>query len=182
MKFMIVKKFNNKNTYKKLIEYYFNKCDVIMFVFRTDGLSIYDKQQMKNKSELIEKQLKSSLIKNINRPTWVFHESANSEYSCLSDEDFIQQFNIYFYKCTEEVKKYLLSNQNIYTWLNPNYPEDMSFFKDGYCLLNTLTHEEICDIEVETKEEYEYLKNIGIEFYDNKFTKADKKHMYYEEI
>jgi len=49
MKFMIVKKFNNKNTYKKLIEYYFNKCDVIMFVFRTDGLSIYDKQQMKNK-------------------------------------------------------------------------------------------------------------------------------------
>ncbi len=66
-------------------------------------------------------------------------------------------------------------------WLNPNFPEDIAFFRNGYCWLYSVAHEEICDIYCENEEEYEYLKLIGIEFVDDEFVPTPKAELYYEE-
>lgn len=172
---------NIKNeTYQKLIEYYFDKCDTVMFISNKDGFNDEEVSELIKSMNEMEDKLKKSYIKSINRSNWVFRIIGDS--SVIKDSNFNQRYKIYFYKFTEEVKDYLLSNQNLYSWLNPKYPEDVSFFRNGWCLLSTITHEEMCDIEVETEEEYEYLKSIGIEFYEDKFTPTLKEYMYYEEI
>lgn len=174
---MTLKKFLEKDTYEKLIKYYCNKCDIVMFVTRKDGFSNAKLQELSNAEKEFEEKLLNSLIKCIHRPTWIFHESL-----CEDIETINKTFNIYFYETTEEVKKYLLSNQDLYSWLNPKYPEDISFFKDGWCYFSTITHEEMCDIYPEDEEEYIYLKNIGVKFLEKEFVPLDKSQMYYEEI
>ena len=74
----------------------------------------------------------------------------------------------------------MLSNSDLYAWLNPNYPEDISFFKDGYCWLYSVAHEEMCDIYCESVEEYNYLRSIGIEFIDDKFIEISNNELYFE--
>lgn len=61
---MIVKKFLLKDTYEKLIEYYSKKCDVIMFVTKTDGFNDELKNQLMDNITEVEKKLKASFIKN----------------------------------------------------------------------------------------------------------------------
>lgn len=47
----------------------------------------------------------------------------------------------------------------------PEYPEDLSFFKDGKVWLATSSHEEECYIFPTNKEELEKIKNInGLHF------------------
>lgn len=86
-----------------------------------------------------------------------------------------------FFNLSEDVKKYLLSNTCLYCWLNPKYPEDISFFKDGYCWLRSVSHEEICDIYCENEEEYEYLKSIGLRFLEKGFVPIPIDELYYED-
>ena len=78
---------------------------------------------------------------------------------------------IVFYRLNDDLQKYLLSNQSLYKWDFPDYPTDISFFKDGICWLNSITHEEICDIYVESEEEFNYLKSIGIVFLEKNYRK-----------
>ena len=73
------------------------------------------------------------------------------------------------------------ANKNLYNWLNPNYPEDVAFFKDGYCWLYSVAHEDICDIYCTDEAEYDTLKEIGIEFYENKFEPTAKGQLYFEQ-
>lgn len=176
---MLVKKFKKKDTYQKVIEYYSNKCDTVMFVLNKDGFDEEELQELNNLKEKIEEKFKNSFIKSVHRLTWVNHECGYERQRGLSLRDFTNQFTIYYYKFTEELKDYLLSNKNIYTWLNPDYPEDISFFKDGYCLFYSVIHEEIVELEIRSKEEYKYFKSIGVEFYDEYY---ESKDLYYEKI
>ena len=86
----------------------------------------------------------------------------------------------HFYRFSAEIKNYLLTNKNLYAWLNPGYPEDISFFKDGYCWLYSVAHEDLCDIYCENEKEYEYLKSIGIQFWDDEFVPIIKDNYYYK--
>lgn len=148
-------------------------------MFGTDGFNDELKNQLMDNITEVEKKLKASFIKKINRSNWVFHESKMELFHEpeMTLEEFQKQFTIYFYKFTEEVKEYLLSNLKIFTWLNPRYPEDVSFFRKGECLFYTITHEEICDIVVENKEEFEYLKSIGVKFLEKEYASLDKKNI-----
>lgn len=171
-------------TYEKLIEYYIKKCDTVMFVADKRGLSLSANKKLEKNMEMMGRKLKNSIIKKIHRPYWTFHSCMfdKNSHPRVKEEDFANLFTIYFYKTNNEVKEYLLSHKNLYTWLNPKYPEDISFFKNGWCLLSTIIHEKTIYIEVENQEEYEHLKNIGIEFNEPEFTPTPKEAMLFEEI
>lgn len=49
----------------------------------------------------------------------------------------------------------------------PNCFENISFFKGEYCWLRTVSHEEMCDIYPNDKNEIECLKEIGLDFIVN---------------
>jgi len=180
---MLVKGTIENDTYIKLIEYAFKKNDSVMFVARKDG---FNKEQIKTLESTVEK-LKSTFQKQIlkcrNGGHWVFTLVGNKNCG-YNEEDpagYEDLFEVIFFKTNNELKKYMLSNTNLYKWLNPYYLEDVSFFKDGYCWLSSVAHENICAIFCENEEEYNYLKSIGIEFFEDKFTPIQKKDMYYEE-
>jgi len=88
---------------------------------------------------------------------------------------------VYFYRFSLELKDYLLTNDNLYKWNNPHFPEDISFFKDGYCWLSSITHENLYYIFCRNDREYKHLKSIGIEFFEKKFIPTPKKDLYFED-
>lgn len=101
----------------------------------------------------------------------------------IEDKLFIERINhstTYFLKLIEDLKTEILNKNSIYDWHYPISIEDISFFKDGYCLLNSITHENLCFIYCESEEEYEYLKSIGIKFAENQFIPTPKEKLYYE--
>ncbi len=91
----------------------------------------------------------------------------------------IHQDTTYFLELTESLKEDILSMNAIYSWCFPLMLEDISFFKDGYCWLDSVAHEELCFIYCKDEEEYEYLKSIGIEFIEDHFVPVSEDEVYY---
>lgn len=170
--------------YKNLIEYAYDKCDAVMFVFRRDGFSQEDILKLNNLLNQIKKKFSNSILKMRNGSYWVFSKVGYSQLDIEGYNDppnYDKLFDIVFLKLNDDIKFYLQSNDNLYKWLNPNFPEDISFFRNGYCWLYSVAHEEKCYIYCSNKKEYDYLKLIGVEFYENKYIPTLKKELYYEE-
>lgn len=185
---MLVKGQIENEKYQKLIKYAFQRSDAIMFVIRKGILSNSERYKMEKKMEIIKRKLSKSFLKQRNGSHWVFtrvgyKEMAKDGYvipGYNDPPDFDNFFEILFYKTDEEVEKYILTNKSLYNWLEPKYPEDISFFKDGYCWLYSVAHEDLCEIYCDSSKEYEYLKSIGIDFWKNEYIPVSKKELYYE--
>ena len=162
--------------YEDLVRYASKRCDAVMFVF--SKVAFRDEQLLlleitKNK---VKEQLKESILKVREGDHWVF--TGRSYYL---PGDAIDATEIQFYKFDDTLTDFLLTNKNLYNWLNSNYPEDVAFFKDGYCWLYSVAYEDICDIYCTDEAEYDTLKEIGIEFYENKFEPTAKGQLYFEQ-
>ena len=66
---------------------------------------------------------------------------------------------VYFLKFDDTVYELLKSKPNLYKWRCPNYPEDISFWIDDFCLCETISHENMCFFEDDDDEFFQ-------EFYD----------------
>jgi len=180
---MLIKTKVENKQYEKLIDYASKKCDAVMFVARKDG---FDQKQIKLLDKTfsdLKKELKNNFIKSRNGSYWVHTKVGNKQLGLTHFKDpynFDDLFKVEFYRIDSTTKKYLLTNKNMYNWLNPKYPEDLSFFSKGYCWLYSVAHEEICYIYCENEIEYEYLKSIGIEFVDDKYIPTKREDLYYE--
>lgn len=51
---------------------------------------------------------------------------------------------VYNCKIFKSLHQYILNNPNLFDWLEPNLPEDLSFFKRDQLILYTCSHESIC--------------------------------------
>lgn len=80
----------------------------------------------------------------------------------------------YFFKLSDSMKREILNNNSIYSWCFPFYIEDIEFYRDGYCWLLSVAHENIFEIFCETRKEFKYLKKIGVEFESKKFIPISK--------
>ncbi len=167
--------------YEELIKHAFNKCNVVMFVSKEIGFNDNDITILRKNMAELENRFKNDFISQAKRPSWVFSKNINDN-NTYSNEKFNNLFKVYFYKSSDALKKYLLSNCDLYNWLNPKYPEDIAFFKNGICWLYSVSHEGICDIYLESEEEYNYLKNIGLEFLEENYREIFKEEIYLEEL
>ncbi len=76
----------------------------------------------------------------------------------------------YYFKNTGKVKKDILESDKIlWEWIFPYCQENICFLRNNQYWLKSVAHEKICNIYCESEEEYEYLKSIGIEFYEDKY-------------
>lgn len=103
----------------------------------------------------------------------------NQKKYYYTDDDGIDYYSdIYYFHLTSKFRQEIISKKSIYNWQYPNsLLEDICFFKsNGDCWLKSVAHENLCWINCESKEEYEYLKSIGIKFHDKEFKpiKMDK--------
>jgi len=94
-------------------------------------------------------------------------------------EDGTLQETTYFIKLTKELREDILNRNSIYSWCGPLSVDDISFFNNGNCWLDSVAHEELCFIYCKDEEEYEYLKSIGIEFVEDKFVPVSRNELYY---
>lgn len=118
--------------YEELIKHAFNKCNVVMFVSKEIGFNDNDITILRKNMAELENRFKNDFISQAKRPSWVFSKNINDN-NTYSNEKFNNLFKVYFYKSSDALKKYLLSNCDLYNWLNPKYPEDIAFFKNGIC-------------------------------------------------
>lgn len=111
----------------------------------------------KQKTEPFLEKIKPFLINTRNLPTeWpgkkvVFH----TKY---------QSLDISVYKVCNDVREYLLEPKGIFNWKYPYFPDDLCFFKNGYCWFSTCAHEWYGCMFVDTYEDVEKLQNIGMVF------------------
>ena len=89
-------------------------------------------------------------------------------------------YDICFYKACSEIEEVLLSKvDSLYAFNPPYLPEDICFYKNGYCWLGTLTHEKSNFINIENKEDYNYFKKIGLKL-RKESNENNKNERYYE--
>lgn len=92
----------------------------------------------------------------------------------------------YYFKNTGKIKENILaSKKNLWEWVFPYCQENICFLKNNQYWLKSVAHEKICNIYCESEEEYEYLKSIGIEFYDDKYvpiSEIEKKELIVAEL
>lgn len=156
---MVVNNSIEGEIYEKLIKQACLKNNMVMFAF-------YKKDIKKLEKDLLPFQ--KYILKKIDK----------------SNHNLIYQPNMYiiFYRLNADLQEYLLSNKSLYKLDFPNYPTDISFFKDGVCWLNSITHEEICNICVESEEEFDYLRSIGIELLEKSFRQINEEEIITEII
>lgn len=112
----------------------------------------------------------------------------NEEYflSAKEDIDTLGDYNnsYYFFKLGKGLKDEIRNKNSILDWQGPYFLEDISFYKNGCCWLWSISHEEMCEIcfQKNDKEEYEYLKSIGIEFVEKEFTPTPEEYLDYLDL
>lgn len=96
------------------------------------------------------------------------------EYRDSENKDKVLSIKCFF-KLDEDMKKELLKRKSIYDWIYPMSPEDIAFYRASRYFLYSISHESMLSIYYESKDEYEYLKSLGIEFKYDKYVPINEK-------
>lgn len=141
--------------YKKVISFAMENSDAVMLIFQSYGRPF--KKNIKN----VRNALKPFRIASRNN-----HKSREDGFEWPGTVTWDDNSLIHAdtYRLSEEVKEYVLSADDIFSWIYPNRPEDISFFSNGECWLSTTAHEELCDIFDHESEMKFLLDSLGIEY------------------
>jgi hypothetical protein len=192
---VVINKNVSHDAYNKLIDYAFVKSDAFMLVvyrycqdlkiafklpdrrlFESDELysmvvkSIKSAKDEKYKQNIIFKKSTEVFLKEIN-PFLVKSRCYPTIWpgvATVFDENTSVDINIY--KICEEVKPYLYKAGGLFNWVYPYFPDDLSFFKNGYCWFYTVSHENYANIYVNNQQDIKNLLKLGIEFNVNEYT------------
>ncbi|NLP27663.1 MAG: hypothetical protein GX370_02615 [Clostridia bacterium] len=58
----------------------------------------------------------------------------------------------------------MLEPKGVFNWKYPYFPDDLCFFKDGYCWFSTVAHEGYAYVFVSCIQDVEMFRSIGIIF------------------
>lgn len=175
------------DSYKRFIDYAISKSDAFMLVTervtdieakyaeafenldedsRLEMKKYYEetKQRLYKNKAMFEKnaepfleKIQPYLVKTRNYPTeWAGR--------IVAGNDKYIKFDISVYRICKEVKPYLLEPKGLFNWRDPYFPEDLSFFKDGYSWFHTVAHDGYGIMYTESDDDIEKLKEMDIEF------------------
>ena len=113
-------------------------------------------ESFKKNTEPFLRKLEKFLLKKRSNPIWPSNETKYGSN--------VKEININVYKVCDEVKQYLMEPQGLFNWKYPNYPDDLCFFKDGYCWFNIVAHENVAFIHLKSEDEIKEIKRMGFKF------------------
>lgn len=129
------------------------------------------------KEELLINEVYYNFIEEAVKCSDAFGFDVYDEEDCLSFLNELSSYRInpdscsntsdYMYKICEESKQLLLRVNNILSWSFPKLPNDLAFYKNGYCWFYTSIQEEEVTLCVDTENELAFWNKLGIEFYDD---------------
>lgn len=131
----------------------------------------------------LKDKLKEYKLKERHNPQWMGSEVFVSDEIKKNEYKYNNEyiFDICIYRKCDEIRKFLLESVDaLYKFDPPNFPEDITFLKDGYAILHTITHEDQAEIYIKNKEEYDILTKMGIKLnaYNDKYVGGET---WYEE-
>lgn len=155
--------------YTKLIEHAIKTCDVFMFV----TCCFYNNNEYKLKMDSFLYEFKP-YIKKIRH-----NREKYTEWPPTKSFDNRFERNIFFLSCDSSLKGVLLKPERLYGWLYPYYPEDLCFFRKGYCWLTSCAHEEFSFVITDDKSEYNCLESLGLKLDQEEYD--DERYTFYDE-
>lgn len=195
----------NLESYTKFIDYSFSKSDAFMLVTYRENenielmfsepsinLSLNEEIRLmilksneeakkikykdigifKERTEPFLGKLQPYLIKKRNYPTeWPGIKVVLNEYTNV---------DICVYKVCDEVKPYLLEPKGLFNWKYPYFPDDLSFFKGGYCWFTIVAHEGFACMYIKNDDDIRNLKELGMDFNVTEHNDNEKS-LFYEE-
>ena len=131
-------------TYRNLFNYIINKSDSFSY------------EILKNYDKLID-EYDRKYYNNVKKAEKIFDAhfkyKNKDERSCFKSEVLLD---------CNEVKNFLLNKASVYHWNYPDDIENLCFYKKGYCIFESVTHEDLFLLRINDAIELEKLKEIGI--------------------
>lgn len=154
-----IKEESDEQTKEQIIEI---KKDMIKRILDNYFINKEKYSFQKSNIDKIKETLKPYLLKERHNPEWCGSYSRfNEEKLPKYRDDYI--YDICFYRISEEIESFLLKSANgLYKWDPPYLPQDICFWRNGYCNFKSITHEDIAYINLKNNKEYKYLMNMGI--------------------
>lgn len=159
----------NGQIYKKLIEYSIETCDTFMFfICNYEQIDNY-REKMSCFLAMLKPLLKKTRHNGVKVTCWPGSKSWDNRF----------ERDIMFYRSDKSAIETLLRPTGLYQWQYPDYPEDICFFRNGYCWLTTSAHEGLAYIITNDKSEYNKLESIGVVFKQKEY--EDTPSIFFEE-
>lgn len=129
------------------------------------------------KEELLTDEVYDGFIEEAVKRSDAFGVDVYDEENCLSFLNELSPYRInpdscsntsgYMYRICEKTKQMLLRPNQILDWSYPDFPDDLAFYKNGYCWFYSNIQDEEIILCVDNESDIAFWNKIGIEFYDN---------------
>lgn len=145
------------DTYRKFIQYLVETSDTFMLVFLDPPLPKGSKGKINYYEETAKtrKLLAPYLIKSRKNTVWPGTVQGDGDIS-LTRDDYID-----IYRASLDLLPFLFKPDDIHNWVPP-YPQDLCFFRKGYCWMDNTVHERMTSIHCQTEEDARLLDRLGV--------------------
>lgn len=150
---MLITSEPKNNIYRSLIDLAFDLCDEFILVLHKE-YRIFDSAK-----SIIEK-LKPYLIEMKEQSTWAGTQ-LYEDTAC-----------VYHYRTSTRAREIIKEvSSALFQWIQPNFPEDLSFYKNGKPWLINIAHERLCYIINTNEKEIDIISSIkGLETMDSDYS------------
>jgi len=142
--------------YKELIEFACEKSDAVSLVYNDYGRPV--KKHIRSLRDMMKPYLLHSKNNRKLKEGEVFSWPGTETW------DISSSICVNFYSINPPIKDVLLSVDSIFSWVYPEQPEDMSFYKNGSCWLYTVAHEMILVITDHEEEISRMFDNNAVDY------------------
>ncbi len=161
----------NGNAYDKLIALLLKKCDTFTF-----ALPNFSKETVTEKNHVMFPEKEIGDVEYVENGTnfdayqkrvapkielirsHIVKEYCDVEYGTSL---YGYEHEIYVVKIDESLNMAFFENEGLHEWLYPNYPEDLCFYRNGICFLETVAHESYTFLYCEDEEILALLDEAG---------------------
>ena len=150
MRVYFLREFQDSAGYQAFLAYMLRNSDVFSFTFckRAEG------EKTKKAIRLIADRLKRFKISSRQTHQWP---------GTVSFDPYLYQ--LVYYRADEACLEVLKSRGGVYDWLYPEAPEDLCFYKNGYCWLATTSHEKMGFLYTDNAAVVTALKELGADLF-----------------
>ena len=157
----------------------YNKYKNNMLIFDNEKNMTYDtkKEVEKHRYNIIEDAI-SRYVYKLRINNWLLKYTDNLILKKDNYSKYLPDFPLtttYYFKINDLLKKEIFNKKSLFDF-DMFSVEDVCFFNGHKCLLETITHEELCWLYCYSEEEYKLYKGMGIKFSDDNY---DEKQVRY---
>ena len=157
----------SKKQYRDLILYLLKKCEFFTFCLPDFGklITVSDgertAQRLDDGSAFIS--YKNKVMPEIEKLSTHLVQVYESEIYGLNEYD--REREIYVVKIDDSLDASFFDNHSLYDWRYPGFPEDICFYKDGKCFMETVAHEQLSFFYFTDEELESFLQEKNIEYW-----------------